>query len=66
MAEEIRDGRLERVMPGWDMPGLDVHAVMPARRYVPAKVRAFTDFLAGRWRKAPELRAPPSPRRRSR
>ena len=53
IADEIRDGRMERVLPHWDIAGLDVHAVMPERRYVPAKVRAFVDFLEERWRESP-------------
>lgn len=61
IAGEIRSGRLEAVMADWKMPGLDVHAVMPERRYVPAKVRAFTDFLVGAWRATPELRTAPRP-----
>ncbi|NUO77843.1 MAG: LysR family transcriptional regulator [Lysobacter sp.] len=53
IADEIRDGRMERVLPHWDIAGLDVHAVMPERRYVPAKVRAFVEFLEERWRESP-------------
>lgn len=58
IADELHSGRLEVVMPDWKMPGLDVHAVMPARRYVPAKVRAFADFLALAWHATPALRLP--------
>ena len=33
-----------------------IHAVYPARRHLPAKVRAFIDFLAGRFQPAPPWR----------
>lgn len=66
IADEIRSGRLESVMTEWQMPGLDVHSVMPERRYVPAKVRAFTDFLVGVWRNKPDLRMTREPASRRR
>ncbi|KRD73583.1 LysR family transcriptional regulator [Lysobacter sp. Root983] len=53
IADEIRDGRMQRVLPHWKIAGLDVHAVMPERRYVPAKVRAFVEFLEARWKQNP-------------
>ncbi|HZH42609.1 MAG TPA: LysR family transcriptional regulator [Lysobacter sp.] len=56
VAEELHDGRLQAVLPEWTLPPLDVHAVMPARRYVPAKVRAFVDHLVDCWKRAPDWR----------
>ncbi|SFL10894.1 LysR family transcriptional regulator [Lysobacter sp. cf310] len=53
IADEIRDGRMQRVLPHWEIAGLDVHALMPERRYVPAKVRAFVEFLETRWKQNP-------------
>lgn len=37
--------QLERVLPGWSVSGGGVHLVMPASRYVPARVRLLADFL---------------------
>ena len=38
-------GELVRVLEGWTFEGADIRFVTPAGRYVPAKVRAFRDFL---------------------
>jgi DNA-binding transcriptional LysR family regulator len=37
--------RLEPVLPEWSLGHVGVYAVYPHRRFVPAKVRAFVDFL---------------------
>ncbi|WP_149195641.1 LysR family transcriptional regulator [Luteimonas suaedae] len=58
VADALASGELESVLPDWAMPGLDVHAVMPARRYVPAKARAFVEFLVEAWRATPDWRRP--------
>ncbi|HEX4884579.1 MAG TPA: substrate binding domain-containing protein, partial [Casimicrobiaceae bacterium] len=49
VGEDLAAGRLVRVMPGWHLPRLDIHAVVPGRDYVPLKVRAFVDFLQARF-----------------
>lgn len=54
VADDIAAGRLEVVLPDWRLPALSLHAVMPERRYVPAKVRAFVDYLSARWGDAPD------------
>ena len=41
---DIRDGRLQRVLPEWTLPRGGIYAVYPPGRYVPASVRAFIDF----------------------
>ncbi|RPE80164.1 LysR family transcriptional regulator [Vulcaniibacterium tengchongense] len=56
VADDVAAGRLEIVLPDWQLPALSLHAVMPERRYVPAKVRAFVDFLAARWAAQPGWR----------
>ena len=38
--------RFERVLPEYALKGGGVHLVMPAARYVPARVRLLNDFLA--------------------
>jgi DNA-binding transcriptional LysR family regulator len=45
-SEELRDGRLVNVLPGWaPKPGV-FHAVFPSRRGLVPAVRRFLDFLA--------------------
>lgn len=44
--EELRAGRLQVVLPGYPIAATGIHAVMPQRRLVPPRVRAFVDFLA--------------------
>ncbi len=44
-AEDVRLKRLVRVLPEWCLPAVPVWAVMPMRRYLPAKTRAFIDHL---------------------
>jgi len=43
--EPLADGRLEVVLPNYTLPESSIWAVMPQRRLVPPRVRAFTDFL---------------------
>lgn len=45
VAESLRAGRLRRVLAGFETPALTVHAVYPAREFLPAKTRVFVDFL---------------------
>jgi DNA-binding transcriptional LysR family regulator len=49
VADELQRGDLEIVLPDWDLPDLDIHAVMPERHYVPPKVRAFIEFISACW-----------------
>ena len=41
----VRKGELVRILPEWCMPGNDGWAVFPGRRLMPAKTRAFLDWL---------------------
>ena len=43
--EDVRAGRLERVMEGYTSEELGIYAVYPSRRYLSAKVRTFVDFV---------------------
>ncbi len=43
--EALKDGRLERVLPGWSMSVLHLFATYPSRRYMPMRSRVFLDFL---------------------
>ncbi len=49
VGDDLRSGRLKRVLAAFAAPTLGVHAVYPQRRHVPPKVRAFVDFLAARF-----------------
>jgi DNA-binding transcriptional LysR family regulator len=53
VCEDLRAGRLQLVLPGYSPPESGIYAVMAQRRLVPARARAFTDFLAQRFGKTP-------------
>lgn len=42
-------GALVRLLPDWDTEPYPLHALLPSGRFVPARVRAFVDFLADRF-----------------
>lgn len=42
---DVQLGRLVRVLPEWSLPVVPAWAVMPMRRYLPAKTRAFLTHL---------------------
>lgn len=48
VAQDLAAGRLIGVLPQWQLPSGGIHAVFPAARFRPAKVRAFVDLLADR------------------
>jgi DNA-binding transcriptional LysR family regulator len=48
IADDLRAGRLRVVLPSYTLPETGIHAVMPQRRMIPPRVRAFVDFLAER------------------
>ncbi|WP_409525568.1 LysR family transcriptional regulator [Nitrincola sp. MINF-07-Sa-05] len=43
--EDMRTGRLVRILKDWSLPEGGVHAVYPPGRHVPSKVRAFMAFF---------------------
>jgi DNA-binding transcriptional LysR family regulator len=43
--DALLDHALERVLPEWRVLTLRLYAAMPTRKYVPARTRAFVDFL---------------------
>jgi len=45
VAEDVHLNRLVRVLPEWCLPPVPAWAVMPMRRYLPAKTRAFLAHL---------------------
>ena len=46
VGEDLQRGTLVRLLPGFELAELAAWAVYPTRRHLPAKVRAFVDFLA--------------------
>ena len=48
ISDDLAAGRLIEVLPAWQLPSGGIHAVFPAARFRPAKVRAFVDLLAER------------------
>ena len=48
IAEDLKAGRLLRVLAPWSLPSGGIHAVFPAARFRPAKVKAFVDLLMER------------------
>lgn len=59
--EELRAGRLQVVLPDYRIAETGIHAVMPQRRLVPPRVRAFVDFLAQRLGDPPPWEREPLP-----
>ena len=57
VACDVAEGRLEPVLAEACAPGGDIQAVYPPGRYMPAKLRAFVDFLAARFDDDPSREA---------
>jgi DNA-binding transcriptional LysR family regulator len=49
----LDQGRLETVLDDWQLPAQAVHIVWPPGRQLPARTRAFIDFVAARWTAEP-------------
>ena len=45
VTEDVRHKRLIRILPKWCFPAVPAWAVMPMRRYLPAKTRVFLDHI---------------------
>ena len=45
VADALRGGQLERVLPQWTAGSLKIHAAVPSRRHLPQRTRAFLDHL---------------------
>jgi DNA-binding transcriptional LysR family regulator len=50
VADDVRSGRLVRVLPDWHGPDAAMWVVYPHRSLLSARVRAFVDFLLERLR----------------
>jgi DNA-binding transcriptional LysR family regulator len=49
---DMREGRLVRLLPEWDTEPYPLHALLPSGRFVPARVRALRRFPGGEVRGA--------------
>ncbi|MED5621507.1 LysR family transcriptional regulator [Ideonella sp. BN130291] len=45
LEDALLEGVLERVLPHWRLMDFHIYAAMPSRKYMPARTRAFIDFL---------------------
>ncbi|MCY1241299.1 HTH-type transcriptional regulator DmlR [compost metagenome] len=50
VSEDLRQGRLVRLLPDWHISTIQLQAVYPANRHIAVKVRRFVSFLAGKLR----------------
>lgn len=46
VSDQLRDGNLVDLFPGWGDELFPIHALYPSKRLVPAKIRAFLEFIA--------------------
>ncbi|QQX87110.1 LysR family transcriptional regulator [Cupriavidus necator] len=58
VSADLRAGRLVQVLPDYPLADTGIYAVMPQRRLVPPRVRAFVDFLVGRFGDNPPWEQP--------
>lgn len=47
----VAAGRLRTVLADYALPDIPIQVVFPSARLLPARVRAFSEFLAARWEK---------------
>lgn len=51
-SQDVAAGRLVRVLPGWGIPGGQMHLVYPSAQHLPQRVALFRDFVL-EWVKNP-------------
>ena len=56
VGDDVRAGRLIRLLPGYTTQDIPVHAVYPHSRFLSAKTRTFIDFLAARFARPPQAK----------
>ncbi|WIT14146.1 LysR family transcriptional regulator [Paucibacter sediminis] len=54
LGDQLRNGQLVRLLPGWCSKGAIVHAVFPSRRGLLPAVRGLIDFLAMKFKELEE------------
>lgn len=57
IGQDVRDGRLEPVLTGWQGRPIPLHAVYPDNRLIAARVKAFVAFLAAKSKAEADLQA---------
>ncbi len=60
IGDDLREGRLVALLPGYRMSDIDVLAVYASRRHLSAKVRVMVDFLAEEFKGTPPWDLPRS------
>lgn len=55
VGRHLRAGRLVRILADWHVAELPLHAVYPDNRLIALKVKSFVTFLAGEFRRHPDL-----------
>lgn len=45
VGQDLRRGALVELLPHWQAGNIDIHAVYPTRKFLPAKTRRLVDFL---------------------
>ena len=45
VADALADGRLERLLPEWEIAPISIFAVYTSRNHLAPKVRSFIDYL---------------------
>jgi len=53
VVDDLRSGRLKQVLPHYRIADSGIYALMPQRRLVPLRVRAFADFLIEKFGETP-------------
>lgn len=53
VGDDLRAGRLKRVLTDWETPAYSLFALYPPSRHLAPKVRAFVDFMAENFRTPP-------------
>lgn len=53
VGDDLREGRLRRVLADFEVPAFAVYAIYPSHRHLSAKVRTFVDFLGERFGEPP-------------
>ena len=55
----MRSGELKVVLPEWLSPPIGIFFHYPSRKGLPARVKAFVDFMLEQLRRHPDLQSAP-------
>lgn len=63
LSRYIKEGKLKKIMPGYQRPSVGIQAVYPPGRLMPVRIRVFSEFLVARFGDNPywdkDLKLPP-------